>query len=364
MSTLANDDDAQVTLKILKVSRFSKTLLVITGIIISTNIPKSHQIPLRSRAHCRFPASPSMNLDSHEKNLANSSPTNPNPCLLKCSLVKLPTNSPLTSSGAIVLDGKGAELVVEVAPNPLAPKRERHAVFAKWLAETLNLNVHDRKSNTHRVIDVAGGKRGLLSFALAEFPLCMPCTVVDPAAADDLPVTLPPDGENPLVTFSPTTIETYLESQKPKEKDTGQQQTKLIFVGMHPDQATDAIVDEALAQRAPFALCPCCVFPQVFVDRRQSDGKNVSSYGGLLRYLRQKDPRIRVAELGFVGRDTCVFMLPEDYDIPLKGNGKSWKDDAWWDEFRVGATTGDDLLHVEDEDEDDNEADAEENTLN
>lgn len=31
-------------------------------------------------------------------------------------------------------------------------------------------------------------------------------------------------------------------------------------VGMHPDQATDAIVDFALACSKPFAVVPCCVF--------------------------------------------------------------------------------------------------------
>jgi hypothetical protein len=33
-------------------------------------------------------------------------------------------------------------------------------------------------------------------------------------------------------------------------------------VGMHPDQATEAILQFALECRKPFAIVPCCVFPR------------------------------------------------------------------------------------------------------
>ena len=38
-------------------------------------------------------------------------------------------------------------------------------------------------------------------------------------------------------------------------------------VGMHPDQATEAIADFAIAHRKPFAIVPCCVFPQLHPER-------------------------------------------------------------------------------------------------
>jgi hypothetical protein len=41
-----------------------------------------------------------------------------------------------------------------------------------------------------------------------------------------------------------------------------------VIVGLHPDQATDAIVDAALAFQKPFAVVPCCVFPYLFTHRR------------------------------------------------------------------------------------------------
>lgn len=35
-----------------------------------------------------------------------------------------------------------------------------------------------------------------------------------------------------------------------------------LVIGMHPDQATDGIVDFAMKYRKSFAVIPCCVFPR------------------------------------------------------------------------------------------------------
>ena len=41
-----------------------------------------------------------------------------------------------------------------------------------------------------------------------------------------------------------------------------------VIIGMHPDQATEAIVDMALKYRKPFAVVPCCVFSHENPHRR------------------------------------------------------------------------------------------------
>ncbi|GLC52433.1 hypothetical protein PLESTB_000628600 [Pleodorina starrii] len=41
-----------------------------------------------------------------------------------------------------------------------------------------------------------------------------------------------------------------------------------LVVGLHPDQATEAILDFALETGKPFALVPCCVFPRLYPHRR------------------------------------------------------------------------------------------------
>ena len=41
-----------------------------------------------------------------------------------------------------------------------------------------------------------------------------------------------------------------------------------VVVGLHPDQATDALVDFALASGKPFAVVPCCTYGADFPKRR------------------------------------------------------------------------------------------------
>eukprot|EP00913_Durusdinium_trenchii_P022715 g21332.t1 len=62
-----------------------------------------------------------------------------------------------------------------------------------------------------------------------------------------------------------------------------------VVVAMHPDEATDAIVDAALTAQRPFAVVPCCVFPRLFHHRRLHNGGGVVGYTGLLRFLREKE---------------------------------------------------------------------------
>ena len=84
-------------------------------------------------------------------------------------------------------------------------------------------------------------------------------------------------------------------------------------VGLHPDQATEAIVDEALRARMPFAVVPCCVYPSLFPARRlRAGGQGVRRYRGFLQYLREKDARVRVARLPLGGRNLVLYVLPAD----------------------------------------------------
>jgi hypothetical protein len=56
-----------------------------------------------------------------------------------------------------------------------------------------------------------------------------------------------------------------------------------LVVGFHPDQATEPCIDLAIAMRKPFVVCPCCVFPKQFPDRRLA-GRTVSSYEDFISY--------------------------------------------------------------------------------
>lgn len=67
--------------------------------------------------------------------------------------------------------------------------------------------------------------------------------------------------------------------------------------GLHPDEATEAIVDACLRDAKPFAVVPCCVFPTLFPHRRLRSGAEVRSREQLVRYLGEKSPLVRVAVL-------------------------------------------------------------------
>jgi hypothetical protein len=68
-----------------------------------------------------------------------------------------------------------------------------------------------------------------------------------------------------------------------------------VVIGYHPDQATEPIVDYALASGKPFVIVPCCVFARDFPHRRRPGppgpdgaGREVSSYEDFVEYLRAK----------------------------------------------------------------------------
>lgn len=91
--------------------------------------------------------------------------------------------------------------------------------------------------------------------------------------------------------------------------------TKLIneaslLLGMHPDEATDAIFDVAIKLNKPFAVVPCCVFGNKFPDRRLPDGSKVLSYEHLVEYLTAKHPDIEKAFLPFDGKNLVLFRRP------------------------------------------------------
>lgn len=90
-----------------------------------------------------------------------------------------------------------------------------------------------------------------------------------------------------------------------------------LIVGFHPDQATEACIDMALLLKISFCVCPCCVFPSEFPNRRLANGRTVSKYDDFIQYLQSKHLGIKKAELPFrsrsgTARRTVLFALGED----------------------------------------------------
>lgn len=83
-----------------------------------------------------------------------------------------------------------------------------------------------------------------------------------------------------------------------------------VVVGLHPDQATEPIVDFALQHAKPFAVVPCCVFPHLSPNRLLN-GRQVVTYAEFIAYLQQKDSRIQVDFLNIDGRNRVLWFDPQ-----------------------------------------------------
>lgn len=64
-----------------------------------------------------------------------------------------------------------------------------------------------------------------------------------------------------------------------------------VLIGLHPDEATMAIVEGALALQTPFAVVPCCVFANLHPGRVNLDGTPVTTSLQLCDWLVRLDPR-------------------------------------------------------------------------
>jgi hypothetical protein len=185
-----------------------------------------------------------------------------------------------------------------VEAHAVSDKDKRHCIFARWLVETFGRKFLSTGSG---VLDVAGGN-GKLSRALSD--MGVPVVLLDPE---------PRCGDEPPF----ETLEFALHGDGSKLTDRNDRTGHLIrccsvIVGMHPDQATEPILDMALRLGVPFAILPCCVMPSFFPDRRQKRcGDPVRSYSAFCQYLMDKAPTgvtFRLDYLPFVGRSKVIFL--------------------------------------------------------
>jgi hypothetical protein len=80
-----------------------------------------------------------------------------------------------------------------------------------------------------------------------------------------------------------------------------------VLIGVHPDEATEAIIDAAIYFRIPFAIVPCCLHSSAYPSRKTVDGRIVNSYELFIEYLMSKHRLISRVVLPFIGRNICLF---------------------------------------------------------
>ena len=85
----------------------------------------------------------------------------------------------------------------------------------------------------------------------------------------------------------------------------------VLLVAMHPDQATEDVVEAGLRHGIPFAVVPCCVFAHL-------DPRRPTTYEGFLEHLAGKNDGVKRTRLNFRGRDTVLFWKGSSDEIVMK----------------------------------------------
>ena len=82
-------------------------------------------------------------------------------------------------------------------------------------------------------------------------------------------------------------------------KHPGVLETCSLIIGMHPDEATESIVDNAIHHQIPFAVVPCCVFPK--------SGQSMS-LDAWYTHLKDKTTLMKEIFLNFQGRNRVLYV--------------------------------------------------------
>lgn len=85
-------------------------------------------------------------------------------------------------------------------------------------------------------------------------------------------------------------------------------QRSSLIVGMHPDEATDFIIDISIKNKKKFAVVPCCVFPKVFNERYLNNGEFVCDYPKYIKFIQEKVPENKIEFLEIVGRNKIIYI--------------------------------------------------------
>eukprot|EP01089_Gocevia_fonbrunei_P010997 TRINITY_DN24040_c0_g1_i1.p1 TRINITY_DN24040_c0_g1~~TRINITY_DN24040_c0_g1_i1.p1 ORF type:complete len:351 (+),score=53.81 TRINITY_DN24040_c0_g1_i1:33-1085(+) len=203
--------------------------------------------------------------------------------------------------------------------NPIS-NCQRAGLFADFL---LKIYGQDYLNENYGVIDIAGG-RGGVSYEL----WCkhnIKCTLVEPRKQKlskkqhkwlkkNEKISIGQDVESALcphlaVLFDQDSQNTYKEIFS----------NSSILIGMHPDEATQPILEYALAHDKPFAIVPCCVFPNLF-PRSLENGKQVVEYDDFVTWCLETAKKASDANkwnvvsttLGFLGRDIVIYRASKE----------------------------------------------------
>ena len=201
--------------------------------------------------------------------------------------------------------------VDDIHCNDKAHKKQRTSIFVTWL---LDIYGKEYLNSGSGVIDIAGGK-GAISWELQ----CIhgiKCTLLDPRT-----VNLSGKQKKYLRKMNREKFNHHQIALHTPESDKNAIdaldindlfKNSSLLIGMHPDEATDAILEYACYYQKPLAIVPCCVYAEVFTHRKIAD-KPVLTYENLLNYLQfyPHNPLQRIS-LPFSGRNIVLYNSPNE----------------------------------------------------
>ena len=183
-------------------------------------------------------------------------------------------------------------------------RHQRAKVFSEWVIDKLSLET--LKSGT--LLDIAGG-RGDLAFELA-LNFDLKCIVVDPRNVTQKVrrkyqrsklKKLKKSGSNLFENYPEKFDFEFFQTYPHLKTET------CLVLGLHPDQATEVLVDLCLKFSLKFAVIPCCVFAFENPERKLKNGDAPNTYELFCDYLMEKSPEIRCESLNFHGRNKVLF---------------------------------------------------------
>lgn len=222
----------------------------------------------------------------------------------------------------------------------LKPKSHRAAIFCEFLVQEFGLQPQGKPTND-LVLDVAGG-RGDLCFQLSALR-GIPCTTVDPRGRklnkeqrkylkkqhnqrqqqgdqpnDDANSSIKESkqrnaaywGEHISQWFDSSFLDDDNSDDNDNDNDNRYHQKQqhpdlrsriTLIAGLHPDQATEHIVDCALKHNLSFAIAPCCVFPTT------KAGKTTLTFQEWCQHLKQKHKDIQQTYMNVQGKNLILY---------------------------------------------------------
>ena len=210
---------------------------------------------------------------------------------------------------------------VTEAHHSLASKSKHNRIFVTWLLKTYGAEW--LKANGG-IVDIAGGTGALALELTLEHDI--PTVLIEPKTLKlnttnrkrcrkwrkkhNLEIV---EKEGSINLAPITHLETEFHGISSSEGECAPEvllalQDCAIIVGMHPDQATGAIVEAAILLGKPWAIVPCCVFGHLFPYRMTPDGRTVTQYDELCTWIEGLGGLgSRREALPFEGRNAVIY---------------------------------------------------------